>query len=110
MRPRRAGLLESEVTGAHSVHQLENPAAAARDAGERIVRHDDRQAGLFGEELVDIAQQRTAAGEYDASIGDVRAEFRRSLFERLLDRAHDALQRFLQSFEDFIAVESKAAR
>ena len=61
------------MAGAHGVHQLEDPPAAARNAGERIIRHHDRQAGLFGEELINITQQRAAAGQDDAAIGDVSA-------------------------------------
>ena len=92
------------------VGELEDPAAAARDAGQRIVGDDHRQAGFFHEQLVDVAQQRAAAGEHDAALGDVGAEFRRGLLERLLDRADDALQRFLQRLEDLVGVQREAAR
>src|SRR5437763_4395957 len=85
-------LLETEVTGAQLVHQLENAPATARHAGERVIRHDDGQTGLFREELVDIAQQRATAGEDDAALGDVGAKLGGSLFERLLHGAHDTLQ------------------
>ena len=37
------------------VEQLEHAAAAAGDAGERIIGDDDGQAGLFHEQLVDVA-------------------------------------------------------
>ena len=77
--------------------------AAARDAGQRVVRDHHGQAGLFHEKLVDIAQQRAAAGEHDAALGDVGAELGRRLLERLLDGAHDALQRLLQRFQDLVA-------
>ena len=90
-----------------AIHQFENPPAAARDTGERIIGHDYRQAGLFGEEFVDVAQQCAAAGDHDAAVGDVRAKFRGRLLERLLDRADDALQRLLQGLEDFVAVKVK---
>src|SRR5262249_46963211 len=50
------------------------------------------------------------ACEDDASLGHIRAEFRGSLFQRLFHGADDALQRFLQSFQDLIAVEREAAR
>ena len=74
------------MSRAELVHQLQDSPAAARDAGERIIGHHDRQPRLFGEQLVDIAQQRHTAGEDDAALGDVRTEFRWRLFERLLDR------------------------
>src|SRR5579883_2710617 len=103
-------LLEPEVAGPHLVHELENPAAAAGDASQWIVRHDDGQARFLRQELVDVTQQGAAAGEHDAALRDVRAELRRGLLERLLDGAHDVLQRLLQRLEDLVAVQGEAAR
>jgi hypothetical protein len=65
-------LLKAEVAGSQFVHQLENAPTAACHAGERVIRNDDGEAGLLGQELVDIAQQRATAGENDAALGDVR--------------------------------------
>jgi hypothetical protein len=98
--------LRREEIAAVLVDQLERTAAAARHAGQRIVRDDDRQTGFLRQKLVDVAQQRAAAGEYDAALRDVRAELRRSLLERLLDRADDALQRLLQRLEDLVAIQT----
>src|SRR5690348_4059728 len=95
-------LLEPEVAGAHLVHELENPAAATGNAGEGIVRHDHGQSRFLRQKLVDVAQQRATAGEHDAALRDIRAQLRRSLLERLLDRADDVLQRLLQRLEDLV--------
>src|SRR5207237_7674782 len=89
--------------------QLEDAAATACDAGEGIVRDYDGKAGLLREELVDVTQKRTTAGEDDTALRDVRTKFRRRLFERLLHRAHDTLQGLLQGFQDLVAVEGEAA-
>src|ERR1700674_588048 len=89
-------LLKAEVSRAQFVHQLENAPATACHARQGVIRHDDRQAGFLGEQLVDIAQQRAAAREHDAALGDVRAQLRRSLLERLLHGTHDALPWLLQ--------------
>jgi rod shape-determining protein MreC len=52
------------------------------------------QAGFLAEQAVEVAQQRAAAGEHDAALGDVRAQFRRGLLQRLREKAlaysHDA--------------------
>src|SRR5437879_7127882 len=103
-------LLKTEVPGAQLVHQLENAPATARHTGQGVVRHHDREPGLLGEQLVDVAQQRAAAREHDATLGDVRPQLRRSLLERLLHGTHDALQRLLQGLEDLVAVQREAAR
>src|SRR5436190_12042750 len=103
-------LLKTEVTGAQLVHQLENAPATARHTGQGVVRHHDREPRFLGEQLVDVAQQRAAAREHDATLGDVRAQFRRSLLERLLHRAYDVLQRLLQRLQNLVAIEREAAR
>src|SRR5688572_20246042 len=75
--------------------KLENAAAAASDAGERVLGDDDGQAGLFHQQLVDVLEERAAARQHDAAVRDVGAELGRGLLERLLDRLHDTLQRHL---------------
>src|SRR5688572_944494 len=90
--------------------QLEDPAAAARDAGQRVLGDDHRQAGFFHEQLVDVLEQRAAAGQHDAAVGDVGAELRWRLLERLLDRLHDALEGLLHGLEDLVRVQREAAR
>src|SRR5690348_3058150 len=89
-------LFESKMARAELIHQLEDAAATACDAGERIVRDYDGEAGLLRKELVDVTQERATASEDDTALCDVRTELRRRLFERLLYRAHNTLQRLLQ--------------
>src|ERR1700719_4930125 len=62
-------LLKAEVSRAQLVHQLENAPATAGHAGQRVIRHHDREPGLLGEQLVDVAQQRAAAREHDGTLG-----------------------------------------
>src|SRR3954462_12431334 len=59
---------------AEVLHLLECLARAAHDAGERIIGDDHGQPGLFHQQPVEIAQQRAAAGEHHALLGDVGAE------------------------------------
>ena len=96
--------------GAELVHFFQCSTRAAHHAGERVFGNDYGQAGFFHQQAVEVAQQRTAAGQHHAALGDVGAEFRRGLFQRSLDRLDDARQGFLQGFEDFVAVEREAAR
>ena len=77
--------------------EFEDPAAAARNTRERIIRNHHGQAGLFHEQFIHVAQQGASAGQDDAAFGHVGAEFGRGLFQRLLDGADDALQRFLEA-------------
>src|SRR6185312_6409309 len=95
-------LLRREEIAAVLIDQLQRAPAAARDARQRIVGDVDVQARLFGNQPVEIAQQRAAAGEHDAALGDVRAELGRRLLERALDRADDAAERLVQRFEDLV--------
>src|SRR5262245_41762953 len=66
--------IEAEQARAVLVDQLQHLAATTRHAGERIFGDHDRQAGLFHQQLVDVAQQRTTAGEHDAALRDVGTE------------------------------------
>ena len=62
------------MAGTQLVHQLENASTAARNAGQWIIGYDDWQAGLLGQELIDVAQQRATTGENDAPLGDIGPE------------------------------------
>src|SRR5438105_13317883 len=79
---------------------LERLARAAHDAGERVVGNDDRQSGFFHEQPVEIAQQRAAAGQHHALLGDVGAELWRRLLERGLHRRDDLVERLGERFEN----------
>ena len=61
------------MPGSELVHQLQDATAAPRDAGQRILGDDDREAGFFHQQLVDVTQQCAATGEHDAAFGDVGA-------------------------------------
>jgi hypothetical protein len=75
-----------------------------------ILGHHHRQTGLRGNQPVEVAQQRTATGEHDPALGDIRREFRRRLLQRRLHRLHDGGQGILQRFENLVAVEREASR
>src|SRR6056297_845469 len=68
--------LYSEQARPVLVEQFENPASAECDASQRVLGDDHRQAGLFHKQLVEVASQGAAAGQHDAAVRDVRAEFR----------------------------------
>ncbi len=72
-------------------------------AGERVVGDLHVQAGFLREiSRSRIAQQEgAAAGQHDAALGDVGAQFRRGLLQRQLDRRDNARERSLQRFEHF---------
>src|SRR5260370_41327526 len=44
---------------------------AQHHAAQRIVRDRDRQSGLLADPLVEILNQRSSAGQHDASVADV---------------------------------------
>ena len=92
------------------IHQFQHPPAAARHAGEGFIGQHDRNARLFHQQTIQIAQQAAAAGEHDAAFGHIRGQLRRRLFQRRLDRPHDDAQRLLQRLQDFVAVQREAAR
>ena len=80
-----AGLRYSRLKSAGPCSSISSsirpPPRATQVSGSSAI--DDRQAGLFHQQLVDVAQQRAAAGQHDAALGDVGAELGRSLLERL---------------------------
>ena len=72
----------------------EHLACSQNDRGKRVIGYGDREACFFADALVEILDERTAAGEDDAAIGDVGGEFRRSAFEcdaNSVDDRRDAL-------------------
>src|SRR3569832_243463 len=103
-------LFDHKDVAAAFLDHFERLAAAARDAGERVLRDYHRQARLLHQQAVEVTQQRAAAGQHHAALGDVGAEGGRGLFERGLYRADDAGQRVLLRLEVFLAVENEAAR
>ncbi len=67
----------------------EHLARAEDDRGERVVGDGDGQAGLFADALVEIFDQRAAAGEDDAAVGDVGGELGRGALEGDADGVDD---------------------
>src|SRR5438445_5560729 len=107
---RRLCSLRREKVAAMLIDQFERTPAAARDAGERVVGDVHVQAGFLGDQLVQIAQQRTAASQHDAALGHIRAQLGRGLFERRTHRGHDAGQRLVQRIENLVGVDLEHAR
>ena len=54
-----------------------------------IVRHVYGQTGLFRDQAFQPAQQRTAAGQYQPAVHQVRRELRRTSFQGNPNRFHD---------------------
>ncbi|MNH25522.1 hypothetical protein D3C79_855200 [compost metagenome] len=92
------------------VDHFQRLATTASHTGERIFSHHDRDTGLFHQQAIQVTQQCATTGQHHTAFGDVGSQFRRALFQRNHDRADDAGQRFLQSFENFIGVHGEATR
>ena len=76
--------------------------AGAQDhRGQRILGDEHRQAGLLAQPLVEVAQQRAAAGQDDAAVVDVGGQLGRNPLERVAHRLDDLAQRLGQRFADF---------
>src|SRR3954469_13884704 len=55
----------------HVLGVLQRAARTERNTGQRVVRDRHRQTGLFAQYLIEIGEQRAAAGEHDALVDDV---------------------------------------
>src|SRR5438309_11158484 len=75
---------------------LEAPAGADRDAREWRLREMDRHLRLVAQPLVEVREERAAAGEDDPAVHDVRRQLRRRLVERRLDRLEDLRHRLVE--------------
>ena len=85
------------------VNHLQRLATATRHAGQRIFGHDDRQASFFGDQLVEVTQQRATAGQHQAAFGDVGRKLGGRLLQRALDGRYDRAQRFLERLENLVS-------
>src|SRR5574343_352707 len=103
------GLIRGK-NAAQLVHLFQRHATAAGDAGQRFVGDDDRQAGFFHQQTVEVAQQRAATGQHHAAFGDVGTEFGRGLFQRRFDGGNDLVERVGQRLEDFVGRNRELAR
>src|ERR1043166_7171405 len=115
-RNRRVSLREVARPGARFISRgqhtlillvvVEDAAGAAHHAGERVVVHVDREAGLLLQKEVEPADQGAAPGHDDAAIDDVAGQLRRGDLERPAHRVHDLLDRLLDRLADFGGVNS----
>ncbi len=108
--PRGMVMSLAREDAALAVHALERDAAAADHAGQGVFCHQHRQARLFGEQPVEVAQQRSAAREHHAALGDVGAQFGRGLLQGVLDGGNDLVERIGERLQHFIAGDGEAAR
>lgn len=92
------------------VHHLQGATAATGYTGQRVLGDDYRQAGLLGQQLVEITQQRATTGQHQAALGDVRGQLGRRLLQGALDRLDDGRQGFLQRFEHFVGIQGEGTR
>src|SRR5207244_7145720 len=65
---------------------LEAASGANGDTRQRRLREVYRHLRLVPKPLVEVREQRAAAGEHDPAVHDVRGELGRRLVERGLDR------------------------
>src|SRR5258708_7940857 len=96
--------LGSEVRGGavELVDIVEELPGAVGHGGERVVRDDDGQAGLFGKELVDAADERAAAGHDKAAVHQVGGKLGRAALERGADGLDDGADGVTDGLADFL--------
>ena len=92
-RRRGGGRRNLAAPAAHPVELLERLAGAERDALERRIGHAHGHPGLGLEPVVEAAQQRAAARQQDALLGDVGRQLGRGLLERRVHGGEDVGQR-----------------
>src|SRR6186997_612842 len=71
---------------------LERHAGANRDAVEGVLGDVARDPGHLGQQLVEVAKERAAAGHHHPLVDDVGAELGRRLLEHVADRGDDRLE------------------
>src|SRR5262249_12393656 len=81
---------------------LEPAARADRHTRQRRSAQATRQVRLVPEPLVETREQRTAAGQHDATVHDVGGKLGRRLVERLLERVDDLAGRLLERVPDLL--------
>ena len=82
---------------------VEQRASAVSDTGERIVTNRDREVSLLVEQPIQAPQERSAPGEDDALVHNVRGQLGRRLLQTGLDRIHDRHHRVSQGLPHFRA-------
>src|ERR1035437_4599172 len=89
---------------------LQGDAGPKSDTVHRVVGDVARHAGHLGEQLVDVPEQRSAAGHDHALVDDVARKLGRGLLQNEADGADDLLKRGLHCLHDFGAVHRDGAR
>src|SRR6266478_4882452 len=79
---------------------LERLARADHDRAERVLGEEHRQARLLAEQRVEALQERAAACEHDATVGDVAGELGGCALERTLHRLDDGVDRLGKPVEN----------
>src|SRR4051794_21903692 len=82
------------------LHLLERPSGAERDATERIVGDRNRQTGRMPDDMIEIGEERAAAGQHDPLVDDVGGELWRGVLQRHLDGLDDRADGLGEAFRD----------
>ena len=72
--------------------------SATQDSGSSAI--ETGRPVACAQHVVEIAEQRAAAGQHDALVDDVGGEFRRGVLERHLHRLDDRADRLGQALGD----------
>ena len=84
---------------------VQHSAGAGGHAVQRVLGHMDIDAGLALDQLIQAPQQGAAAGQGDAAVDDVGAQFRGSPLQGLLDGVGDLDQALQQGLADILSSE-----
>ncbi len=84
--------------------------SAASNGRQRVIGDSDGDAELLVHQLVESAQQRSAAGQDEAVIDDVADQFRLALGDAVLDAVQDRGDWLTQGLADFLAGHNGFAR
>src|SRR5580658_10504994 len=89
---------------AQQTEVTEHLAGSQHHAGQGIIGDRNRQTGFFADTLVKILDQRTAPGEYDATVTDIGAEFRRGTLQGHADGIENGRNTFRKCFTDLAVI------
>lgn len=82
---------------------LKGPSDPQRHGAQRIIGERHRHPGLLGEQSVEAAEQRPAAGHDDPAVDDIGRELRRRPLQGHLHGLHDPGDWLCYRFTDFRA-------
>ncbi len=101
---RRQRLVERDLPQQRQIRQ--HPSRADDDRGQRILGHENGKARFVAKPLVEVTQQRAAAGEDDAAVEDVSGKLWRHSLERVANRLDDETNRLGQRVADVAVAKS----